>query len=72
MHGVVLDGQTVVQASPPSITVLPQQRELHSFRKPNDWEWGLVSASSYHPGGVHILMGDAAVMFITDALTPVT
>ncbi len=31
-------------------------------------DWGIFSASSYHPGGVHILMGDAAVKFITDAV----
>ncbi len=45
-----------------------KQRELHSFRNAERLEWGLVSASSYHPGGVHILMGDAAVKFITDAV----
>ena len=30
--------------------------------------WGLFSASSFHPGGVHVLMGDASVQFITDSI----
>ncbi|MEM9828340.1 MAG: DUF1559 domain-containing protein [Planctomycetota bacterium] len=29
---------------------------------------GMLSASSRHPGGVHILMGDGAVRFITDSI----
>lgn len=35
---------------------------------PNDWEWGIMSAASYHPGGVHIALGDRAVKFITDGV----
>ncbi len=50
-------------------TVLPpNSASCIPFAKPNDWEWGIFSASSYHPGGVHVLMGDAAVRFITDAI----
>ena len=34
----------------------------------NDWIWGLMSASSYHPGGVHVVLGDRAVKFIFDGI----
>ncbi len=37
-------------------TVLPpNSASCIPFAKPNDWEWGIFSASSYHPGGVHVL-----------------
>ncbi len=69
MHGVVLVGLTVVLNFTAFQTVLPpNSASCIPFGTPNDWDWGLVSASSYHPGGVHILMGDAAVKFITDAV----
>ncbi len=31
-------------------------------------DWGIFSASSFHPGGVHVLLGDAAVKFVTDSI----
>ncbi len=30
--------------------------------------WGLISASSYHPGGVNVLMGDSSVRFIGNTI----
>ena len=35
---------------------------------PSDWDhdWALMTASSYHTGGVHVLMADGAVRFISD------
>lgn len=33
-----------------------------------DKNYGLMSASSRHQGGVHVLMGDGAVKFITDSI----
>ncbi len=68
-HGEDLAGLTVVRTSLAFNTVLPpNSANCIPFGTPNDWDWGLFSASSYHPGGVHILMGDAAVKFITDAV----
>jgi len=31
--------------------------------------WGVFSASSYHPGGVNVLMGDASVRFISETIS---
>ncbi len=31
--------------------------------------WGVFSASSHHPGGVGVLMGDAAVRFVVDSIS---
>ncbi len=48
-------------------TVLPPNSACcFPFQIANDFDWGLVSATSYHPGGVHVLMGDASVKFLTD------
>jgi hypothetical protein len=33
-----------------------------------DADGGSLSPSSMHPGGVHVVMGDASVRFITDAI----
>lgn len=30
--------------------------------------WGVISASSYHAGGVNVLMGDGAIHFIADSI----
>ncbi len=35
---------------------------------PSDLEWGIYSASSYHPGGAHVVLGDIATKFITDTI----
>ena len=47
-------------------TVLPPNREL-CFGSTAD-SHGLASASSRHQGGVHVLMGDGAVKFLTDSI----
>ena len=46
-----------------------------TIRPPNSYNmqrWhgggGVLSASSYHQGGAHILMADGAVVFITDSI----
>ena len=38
------------------------------LRNLDEWTEGNYSASSRHPGGVHILMADGAVKFITDSI----
>jgi prepilin-type N-terminal cleavage/methylation domain-containing protein len=37
---------------------------------PDNWgdSWALAAASSYHPGGVHIVMADGATRFMADAV----
>ena len=48
--------------------LLPPNRAC--WRCNNDW-WQLVSpASSYHPGGVNVLMVDGAVRFVADSVDP--
>ncbi len=32
------------------------------------WNWGVWSASSNHPGGVHVLLGDASVRFMSETV----
>ncbi len=47
-------------------TILPPNTELCvTFF---DTGQGMLSASSRHQGGVHVLMGDGAVKFITDSI----
>lgn len=33
-----------------------------------DWEWGIYSATSYHPGGVNVTMVDGSVRFISETI----
>lgn len=35
---------------------------------PGDYAWGIYSASSYHPGGIHVLMGDNSVNFMPNSI----
>ena len=50
-------------------TILPPNSpSCMTFGYPNDWDWGNNSASSYHPGGVHICLGDASVTFIANSI----
>ncbi len=47
-------------------TVRPPNSELCIGRWADNW--GNFSPSSHHPGGVHVLMGDGAVKFMTDSI----
>jgi prepilin-type N-terminal cleavage/methylation domain-containing protein/prepilin-type processing-associated H-X9-DG protein len=53
----------------------PQFSTFNTVRPPNSYsvyrnhgDFGYGSASSYHQGGVHVLMADGAVVFITDSI----
>jgi prepilin-type N-terminal cleavage/methylation domain-containing protein len=48
-------------------TMLPPNREICS-RGNNTFTEGMYNPSSRHIGGAHILMGDGAVIFITDSI----
>jgi prepilin-type N-terminal cleavage/methylation domain-containing protein/prepilin-type processing-associated H-X9-DG protein len=48
-------------------TILPPNSEVCMGGTGQDTD-GVVSMSSRHPGGVHILMGDGAVRFVTDSI----
>jgi prepilin-type processing-associated H-X9-DG protein len=48
-------------------TILPPNREICSTGG-GTWRPGIYGASSRHQGGAHILMGDGAVVFITDSI----
>ncbi len=34
----------------------------------NNWEWGIYSSTSWHPGGVNVVMVDGSVHFITETI----
>ncbi len=53
----------------------PYSSQVQTIRPPNSYsvyrghgDFGYGSVSSLHPGGAHILMGDGAVIFITDSI----
>ena len=48
-------------------TILPPNREICSNAN-NTFNPGIYGPSSRHQGGCHILMGDGAVIFITDSI----
>lgn len=48
-------------------TILPPNAPSCS-RKTNDWSEGIVSASSYHPGGANAAMADGSVMFVPETI----
>lgn len=48
-------------------TVLPPNSPICSTG-PSTWQPGIYGPSSRHQGGVHVLMGDGAVKFITDSI----
>jgi hypothetical protein len=48
-------------------TILPPNREL-CFGGNTASSHGVAPASSRHPGGVHIMMGDGAIRFVTDSI----
>jgi prepilin-type N-terminal cleavage/methylation domain-containing protein len=48
-------------------TILPPNSPAcNAGGSPNDWEWGIMSASSYHTGGVHIVNVDRSTHFVGD------
>ena len=48
-------------------TILPPNREV-CIGGTGDFDTGVLPPSSRHQGGVHVLMGDGAVRFITDSI----
>ena len=50
-------------------TVLPPNSPscLHGAAG-NDWEWGIFSATSYHPGGANGVMADGSVHFFSETI----
>lgn len=48
--------------------VLPPNKPTCAIGWGTDWRSGVFSAGSNHQGGVHILMGDGAVVFMTDSV----
>ncbi len=49
------------------VTMMPPNSEL-CLAKANEWTEGNFSASSRHPGGVHVLLADGSVKFVTDSI----
>ena len=47
-------------------TVLPPNGP--SCHDGNDYVWVMTTASSYHPGGVNVAMGDASVRFVSETI----
>lgn len=48
-------------------TILPPNAETVA-RTESDASWGMYPPSSRHPGGVHVLLGDGAIKFVTDSI----
>ena len=59
----VLAFQTILPPNSPSCATHPDN--------PGQ-DWGIVSASSNHTGGVNVLLGDASVQFVSDSISAVT
>lgn len=49
-------------------TVLPPNSPSCLSPSNQSWQWGLFSASSYHPGGANCVMMDGSVQFISDTI----
>ena len=51
------------------VTILPPNREIcNQSNNRGSWRPGIHGASSRHVGGAHVLMGDGAVVFMTDSV----
>jgi len=48
-------------------TIIPPNLPICSNGN-NTWTIGIYGPSSRHPGGIHVLMGDGSVTFITDSI----
>jgi len=52
----------------------PSMAQFYTLLPPNSpscatgWDWAVVSASSYHPGGVSVSLLDGAVRFVSDTI----
>ncbi|KLU01893.1 hypothetical protein RISK_006077 [Rhodopirellula islandica] len=58
------DGATIYSAFN---TILPPNREMVMPNR-SDSAWAIAPPSSQHQGGVHVVLGDGAVKFITDSI----
>lgn len=56
-------GTTVINTILP-----PNSPSCNGGSNVNDWNWGIGSVTSYHPGGAHIVLCDRAVKFIFDGI----
>ena len=59
--GWTLAANTYMQVFPPN------ERNCHTYGGEDDG-MNLVTASSHHPGGAHVLMGDGRVLFVADGV----
>jgi len=48
-------------------TVLPPNAPTCTWIN-GDWEWGIWTPTSYHPGGVNVGVGDGAVKFVSESI----
>ena len=67
---ISIAGRTWADGRPAALamtTVLPPNSPS-CLNGANDWEWGIFSAASYHPGGANALMLDGSVHFIPETI----
>jgi prepilin-type N-terminal cleavage/methylation domain-containing protein/prepilin-type processing-associated H-X9-DG protein len=49
-------------------TVLPPNGPSCTIPGGGDWEWGIYTPSSYHPGGVNCALADGSVRFVSETI----
>ncbi len=49
-------------------TILPPNRQCSTHQNGNVGDEGIMTVSSNHQGGAHVLMADGAVVFVTDSI----